>query len=123
MVGFNIQLLGTSKSHLELPSKLIAIAPAHRQAEMSHWSGQNNAVFYYQNVCHGERARDADQVVHNGQGELEDSQPPSRTKATEKGKSKMTLQDIKTENDVTLHKKLTKKDYNRPELLMQSRLN
>ena len=29
----------------------------------------------------------------------------------------MTLQDIKTEKDVTLHKKLTKKDYNRPDVI------
>ena len=31
-------LLGPSKSHLELHSKLIAIAPAHRRTKTSHWS-------------------------------------------------------------------------------------
>ena len=49
--------------------------------------------------------RDAERVNHNGRGELEDSPPPSRRKTTEKGKSNMTLQDIKTEKDVTLDKK------------------
>ena len=55
--GFNIQLLGPSKSHLELPSKLIALAPAHRRTKTSHSIGQNIvSVFYYQDVCHNERA-------------------------------------------------------------------
>ena len=36
---------------------------------------------------------------------------------TEKGKSKMTLQDIKTEEDVTSNKKRTKKEYHRPDVI------
>ena len=75
-------------------------------------------VSYYRDVCHDDRARDPDRVNHNGRGELEDSQ------TTKKGKSKMTLQDIKTEEDVTSNKKLTKKDYNSDQMLfMQNRLS
>ena len=72
---------------------------------------------YYQDVCHDEGARYADWVHHNRRGELEDSPRPSRGKTTEKGKSKATLLDIKTEEDVTSNKKLKKKDYNRPDVI------
>ena len=77
---------------------------------------------YYQDVCHDERARDADRVHHNGRGELEDTPQPSRRKTTETGKSKTTLQDIKMEEDVTSNKKLTKTKTDQM-LFMQNRLS
>ena len=121
--GSKIRSLGPSKSHLKLPGKLIAIAPSYGQKKMSHCSGQNNTLSYYQGVYHNERARDADRVDHNGRGELEDSPQPSRRKTTEKGKSKTTLQDIETEENITSNKKLTKKDYNRPDVIHAKQTN
>ena len=44
-----------------------------------------------------------------------------RCKTKEKGRSKTTLLDIKMEEDVTSNKKLTKKDYNRPDIILQNR--
>ena len=84
---------------------------------MSHRSGQYNTLSYYQDVCHDERARDANRDLLNGQGELEDSPQPPRRKMTQKCKSKTTLQDIKAEEDVTSNKKLKKKDYTRPDVI------
>ena len=112
---FRIQLLGPRKSHLKLPDKLITIAPKYRQTKMSHRSRQNNTMSYYEVVCHDERARYADRGHHNGRGEQEDSPRPSKT--TEKSKSKMTFLDIMMEENITSNKKLTKKDYNRPDVI------
>ena len=102
-----IQLLGPRKSYLKLPDKLIRIAPIYRRTKTSHRSGHNDTVSYYQDV-YDEQAWDADKVHHNGQGELEDSPPPSRRKTILKGKSKTTLLDIKTEEDVNSNKKTDK---------------
>ena len=77
--------------------------------------GQNNTMSYYKVVCHDERARYADQGHHNGRGEQEDSPRPSKT--TEKSKSKTTFLDIMMEENITSNKKLTKKDYNRPDVI------
>ena len=45
----------------------------------------------------------------------EDSPKPLRRKTTTKGKLKATLPDIQTKEDT--NKKLTKKDYNRPDMI------
>ena len=53
----------------------------------------------------------------NRRGQLEGSPQPLRRKMTQKGKSKATLPDIQTNEDDTSNKKLTKKDYKRPDII------
>ena len=72
---------------------------------MFHDNVSKTNLNYYQDddVPHQERARERD--PHVGRGQLRDSPQPLRRKATEKGKLKATLPDIKTEEDT--NRKLT----------------
>ena len=116
-----IKLLGDRKSHLCLPDNLIKISPKFRQTKTFYNKMSENNMTYYQDddVPHPDRARDRD--PHIGQRQLGNSPHLLRRKTTDKGKLKATLPDIKTQDDN--NRKLTMKDYNRPDVIVAKKVD
>ena len=77
-------------------------------------SENNTSNFQGDDVPHPGRARDREpHIVRRRQ--LGDSPHPLRCKISDKGKLKATLPDIKTQDDT--NRKLTRKEYNRPDVI------
>ena len=111
--GKEIDLLGEVDNHLHLPAEIVEI---YKHFKLP--SNTNN-MSYFQvrpevdlpGVGAGER------VLPGVRGrQLGEASPPPRRKTPEKGKSKTTLDDIKTEKTDSV--RLRKKDYNRPDVVL-----